>query len=67
MEASGGYEKQPFALLWAQGWPVALLNPRAVRRFAEGTGLLEKTDRSGASSRCRLCCFPSTPHRGRKT
>jgi transposase len=48
MEASGGYEKQSFALLWAQGWPVALLNPRAVRRFAEGMGLLEKTDRIDA-------------------
>ena len=22
---------------------------------------------SGAASRCRFCCFPSTPHRGRKT
>ncbi len=48
MEATGGYEKQPFALLWAQGLPVALLNPRAVRRFAEGMGLLEKTDRIDA-------------------
>ena len=48
MEASGGYEKQPFALLWAHGLPVALLNPRAVRRFAEGMGLLEKTDRIDA-------------------
>jgi transposase len=48
MEASGGYEKRPFALLWAQGIPVAILNPRAVRRFAEGMGLLEKTDRIDA-------------------
>ncbi len=48
MEATGGYEKQPFALLWAHGLPVALLNPRAVRRFAEGMGLLEKTDRLDA-------------------
>jgi transposase len=48
LEATGGYEKQPFALLWAQGLPVALLNPRAVRRFAEGMGLLEKTDRIDA-------------------
>jgi transposase len=48
MEATGGYEKQPFALLWAHGLPVALLNPRAVRRFAEGMGLLEKTDRIDA-------------------
>lgn len=44
MEATGGYEKQPFALLWAQGLPVAILNPRAVRCLAEGMGLLEKTD-----------------------
>jgi len=48
LEATGGYEKQPFALLWAQGLPVAVLNPRAVRRFAEGMGLLEKTDRLDA-------------------
>ena len=44
MEATGGYEQQPFALLWEQGLPVTILNPRAVRRFAEGMGLLEKTD-----------------------
>jgi transposase len=44
MEATGGYEKQPFALLWAHGLAVAILNPRAVRRFAEGMGALEKTD-----------------------
>jgi transposase len=48
MEATGGYEKQPFALLWAQGVAVAILNPRAVRHFAEGMGLLEKTDRIDA-------------------
>jgi transposase len=44
MEATGGYEKQPFALLWGQGIAVAVVNPRAVRHFAEGMGLLEKTD-----------------------
>jgi transposase len=48
MEASGGYEKLPFALLWAQNLAVAILNPRAVRQFAEGMGLLEKTDRIDA-------------------
>ena len=31
-----------------RGLPVAVLNPRAVRRFAEGMGLLEKTDRIDA-------------------
>jgi transposase len=34
--------------LWAQGLPVALLNPRAVRDFAKAMGLLEKTDRIDA-------------------
>lgn len=48
LEASGGYEKQAFAGLWAEGVPVAVLNPRAVRDFAKGMGLLEKTDRIDA-------------------
>ena len=48
MEATGGYEKQPFGLLWARGLPAAIANPRAVRRFAEGMQLLEKTDRIDA-------------------
>ncbi|HZZ15506.1 MAG TPA: transposase [Candidatus Sulfotelmatobacter sp.] len=48
MEASGGYEKLPFALLWGQSLGVAILNPRSVRQFAEGMGLLEKTDRIDA-------------------
>jgi transposase len=45
MEATGGYERLPFGLLWAAGIPVAIANPRSVRRFAEGMGRLEKTDR----------------------
>jgi transposase len=45
MEATGGYEKLPFGLLWAEGVPAAIVNPRAVRRFAEAMGILEKTDR----------------------
>lgn len=44
MEATGGYEKLPFALLWARGVPAAIVNPRSVRRFAESMGFLEKTD-----------------------
>jgi transposase len=48
MEATGGYEKKPFALLWAAGIQVAVVNPRAVRSFAQGMGLLEKTDRIDA-------------------
>lgn len=48
MEATGGYEKKPFALLWAHGLPCAVLNPRMTRRFAEAMGVLEKTDRIDA-------------------
>lgn len=48
MEATGGYEKLPFALLWGQGLPCAIVNPRSVRNFAKGMGFLEKTDRIDA-------------------
>ncbi|HJS84061.1 MAG TPA: IS110 family transposase [Acetobacteraceae bacterium] len=50
MEATGGYERLPFGLLWAAAIPTALINPRAVRRFAEAMGLLEKTDRIDAGA-----------------
>ena len=48
MEATGGYERLPFGLLWAAGMPCAIVNPRSVRRFAEAMGFLEKTDRIDA-------------------
>jgi transposase len=44
MEASGGYEKAAWLLLSANHMPVAILNPRSVRRFAQAMGYLEKTD-----------------------
>jgi len=44
MEATGGYEQQAFAQLSEQGLGVAILNPRAVRQFAQSMGSLEKTD-----------------------
>jgi len=44
MEATGGYERLPYVLLWQLGIPVAIVNPRAVRQFAEAMGVLEKTD-----------------------
>jgi transposase len=50
MEATGGYERLPFGLLWAAGLPAAVVNPRAVRRFAEAVGWLEKTDRIDAAA-----------------
>jgi transposase len=48
MEATGGYEQRAWALLSSQGLAVAILNPCAVRRFAESMGLLEKTDKIDA-------------------
>ncbi len=48
MEATGGYERPAFARLWARGMPTAIANPRSVRKFAEGVGVLEKTDRIDA-------------------
>jgi transposase len=44
MEATGGYERGPFKLLWGAGLPCAIVNPRQVRRFADAMGFLEKTD-----------------------
>jgi transposase len=48
MEASGGYERQSFLMLWEAGIPCGLTNPRSVRRYAEAMGILEKTDRLDA-------------------
>jgi transposase len=49
MEASGGYERLAFLLLWDGGLACALVNARSVRRFAEGMDILEKTDRIDAA------------------
>lgn len=44
MEATGGYERQAFLLLWESGMACALVNPLSVRRYAQAMGVLEKTD-----------------------
>jgi transposase len=44
MEASGGYERKAFLLLWQQDLPCAIANARNVRLYAESMGMLEKTD-----------------------
>ena len=49
MEASGGYERLAFLLLWQMGLACGLANARSVRRFAEAMGHLEKTDRIDAA------------------
>ncbi|ESQ90454.1 hypothetical protein ABAC460_09090 [Asticcacaulis sp. AC460] len=48
MEATGGYEKQAHKGLHEAGLGVAIANARSVRRFAEGLGFLEKTDKIDA-------------------
>lgn len=50
LEATGGYEAPVAAALAAAGLPVAVVNPRQVRRFAEATGRLAKTDRLDAAA-----------------
>jgi transposase len=44
MEATGGFERKAFLLLWQAGVASALVNPRNVRCFAEAMGAMEKTD-----------------------
>lgn len=44
LEATGGYELVCVSVLQAQGWPVAVVNPRQVRDFARAGGQLAKTD-----------------------
>jgi transposase len=44
MEATGGYEQRSYLQLSESGLGVAIVNPRAVRQFAQSMGALEKTD-----------------------
>jgi transposase len=54
MEASGGYERTAYLLLWEAGQPCALTNPRSVRHYAKAMGVLEKTDRIDAAMIARF-------------
>lgn len=48
LEATGGYEAAAACLLQSHGHPVAVVNPRRVRAFAQSMGFLAKTDRADA-------------------
>ena len=48
LEASGGYERLVAAELLAAGHLVSVVNPRQVRDYAKGLGILAKTDRIDA-------------------
>ena len=43
-EGTGGYERKLVNALHAAGVPVVVANPRQVRQFANGSGVLEKSD-----------------------
>ncbi len=47
-EATGGYESRAVKALGEAGFAVAVVNPTRVRRFAEGVGILAKTDKIDA-------------------
>jgi transposase len=44
VESTGGYERRLVAKLAEAGLPVVVVNPRRVRSFGEGMGMLAKTD-----------------------
>lgn len=48
VESTGGYERRLVAKLAEAGLPVVVVNPRRVRSFGEGMGMLAKTDRIDA-------------------
>jgi transposase len=48
VEATGGYQRRVVAALVLAGHSVAVVNPRQVRDFARGLGILAKTDRLDA-------------------
>lgn len=54
LEATGAYHASVTAALAAAGVPVAVVNPRQVRRFAESVGQLAKTDRLDAALLARF-------------
>lgn len=53
-EATGGYERTLVDVAHQEGIPVAVVNPRQVRDFAKGMGLLEKSDTIDAKVLCRF-------------
>jgi transposase len=48
LEATGGLQNLVVGMLVAEGFPVAVINPRQIRDFAKATGTLAKTDRIAA-------------------
>ena len=63
-EATGAYHRQLGSALGRAGLPLAKVNPRQARRFAEAIGVLAKTDRVDAAMLARMGAalqLPQTP------
>jgi len=65
MEATGGYEKMAYLLLWQSEVKCAIVHAASVRHHAQAMGMLEKTDRidamviaSYAAARRVVACDP---------
>jgi Transposase and inactivated derivatives len=63
LEATGAYHASLTSALVAAGLPVAVINPRQVRRFAESVGQLAKTDRLDAALLARFAATVQPPVR----
>lgn len=57
VEATGGLERALVKALEAEGVPASIVNPARVRKFAEGTGQLAKTDRIDAAILARFGAY----------
>jgi transposase len=53
VEATGGYERPLVEAVLAAGLPIAVVNPKRVRAYAKGLGILAKTDRLDARVNAR--------------
>lgn len=63
VEASGGYQRLLVGTLIAAGLPVVVVNPRQIRDFAKGLGLLAKTDQLDAFVLARFAQVVKPPER----
>jgi transposase len=66
-EATGGYESRAVKALSEAGFAVAVVNPTRVRRFAEGLGILAKTDKIDAQVIAHFASVVRPPANKRQT
>lgn len=66
-EATGGYERSAVKALSQAGLAVAVVNPTRVRRFAQGLGMLAKTDKIDAQVIAHFASVARPPVNSRQT